>query len=176
MSTELDLGRHCKLCFSTRLQWNLMPSISIYLSVSESFTDCANRLISDSTDSNGLERSFTVWAPSCSSFPRRSEMPVCLTTLMNDLQAFSLNEHSWTSRITTSPETVRLLLSWAEELKIRKLFYIMIASAWNWLKPVAPLLRSWKGFIIIIMEQEICPNCEKVVFDAEGFPAGKVIT
>ena len=25
------------------------------------------------------------------------------------------------------------------------------------------------------MEAEICPNCEKVVYDAEGFPAGNVI-
>ena len=24
------------------------------------------------------------------------------------------------------------------------------------------------------MEAEICPNCEKVVYDAEGFPAGGV--
>ena len=23
------------------------------------------------------------------------------------------------------------------------------------------------------MEQEICPKCEKVVYDAEGFPAGR---
>ena len=24
------------------------------------------------------------------------------------------------------------------------------------------------------MEAEICPSCEKVVYDAEGFPAGKM--
>ena len=23
------------------------------------------------------------------------------------------------------------------------------------------------------MDPEVCPNCEKVVYDAEGFPAGK---
>ena len=26
------------------------------------------------------------------------------------------------------------------------------------------------------MDPEVCPNCEKVVYDAEGFPAGKLPT
>ena len=44
-----------------------------------------------------------------------------------------------------------------------------------WTQGSSGLGSNWLLLQSFIMEAEICPNCEKVVYDAEGFPAGNVI-